>query len=68
MEKATDFHNKFDRNTDENTVITAFDVVGPYTNVMHTFGLEAVSYLLRYKEAIHRSFNIPFVLESLFLY
>ena len=50
------------------TVITAFDVVGPYTNVMHTFGLEAVSYLLRYEEAIHGSFNIPFVLESLFLY
>ena len=48
------------------TVIATFDVVGLYTNIPHTFGMEAVSYfLLKYKEDIHLRFNIPFILESI---
>ena len=61
-----DFLNKCDRNTYENTVIAIFDVVGLYTNISHTFGMEAVRYfLLKYKEDIHPRFNIPFILESI---
>ena len=48
------------------TVIETFDVVGLYTNIPHTFGLEAVSYFLwKYKEDIHSRFNILFILESI---
>ena len=61
-----DFLNKCDRNTDGNTVIATFDVVGLYTNIPHTFGMDAVRYfLLKYKEDIHPRFNIPFILESI---
>ena len=61
-----DFLNKCDRNTDRNTVIATFDVVGLYTNIPHTFGMDAVRYfLLKYKEDIHPRFNIPFILESI---
>ena len=43
------------RNTDGTTVMTTFGVVGLYTNILHTFGLEAVRYfLLKYEEDIHR--------------
>ena len=60
-----DFLNKCDRNTNGNKVIATFDVVGPYANISHTFGIEAVRYfLLKYKEDIHPRFNIPFILES----
>ena len=37
-----DFLNKCDRNTYENTVIEIFDVVGLYTNISHTSGMDAV--------------------------
>ena len=37
-----DFLNKCDRNTDRNTVIATFDVVGLYTNIPHTYGMDAV--------------------------
>ena len=48
------------------TFIAIFDVVGRYTNISHTFGMEAVRYLLlKYKEDIHPRFNIPFILESI---
>ena len=61
-----DFLNKCDRSTDGNTVIATFDVVGLYTNIPHTFGMEAVRYfLLKYKEDVHPRFNIPFILESI---
>ena len=61
-----DFLNKWDRNTDGNTVIATFDVVGLYTNIPHTFGMEAVRYfLLKLKEDNHLRFNIPFILESI---
>ena len=61
-----DFLNKCGRNTDGNTVIATFDVVGLYTNIPHTFGMEVVRYfLLKYKEDIHPRFNIPLILESI---
>ena len=66
IRESIDFLNKCDRNTDGNTVIGTFDVVGLYTNIPHTFGVEAVRYfLLKYKEDIHPRFNIPFILESI---
>ena len=47
------------------TVIATFDVVSLYTNIPHTFGLEAFRhFLLKYKEDIHPRFNIPFILGS----
>ena len=62
----TDFLNKCDRDTDGNAVIATFNVVGLYTNIAHTFWMEAVRYfLLKYKEDIHSRFNIPFILESI---
>ena len=61
-----DFLNKCDRNTYGNTVIAIFDVAGLYTNIPHTFGIEAVKYFsLKYKEDIHPRFNILFILESI---
>ena len=61
-----DFLNKCGRNTNGNTVIATFDVLGLYTNIPYTFGIEAVRYfLLKYKEDIHPRFNIPFILESI---
>ena len=66
LENSIDFLNKCDRNTYENTAIAIFDLVGLYTNISHTFGMEAVRYfLLKYKEDIHPRFNIPFILESI---
>ena len=59
-----DFLNKCDRNTDRNTVIATFDVVGLYTNMPHTFGMEAVRYFLSKYKDIHPRVNIPFILES----
>ena len=47
------------------TVIATFDVVGLYTNIPHTFRLEAVKYfLLKHEEYIYPRFNISFISES----
>ena len=55
------FFNKCDSNTDGNAVIATFDVVGLYTNIQHTFGLEAVWYfLLKFEKDIHPRFNVSF--------
>ena len=62
-----DFLNKCDRNTDGNTVIATFDVVVLYTNIPHTFELEAVRYFFfKYKEDIHPRFSIAFILKSIY--
>ena len=37
---------KCGRNTDRNTVLTTFDVIGLYTNIPRTFGIKAVWYFL----------------------
>ena len=61
-----DFLNKYGTNSDGNTVIASFDVLGLYTNIPHTFGIEAVRYfLLKQNEEIHQRLNIPFILESI---
>ena len=66
IKDSIDFLNKCDRNTNGNTVIATFDVVGLYTNIPHTFGMEAVRYfLLKLNEDNHLRFNIPFILESI---
>ena len=69
IRNSIDFLNNYDKNTDRNTFIATFDVVGLYTNIPHTFGMDAVRYFLsKYKEDIHARFNIPFILESIDLY
>ena len=66
IKDSIDFLNKCDRNTNGNTVIATFEVVGLYPNIPHTFGMEAVRYfLLKLKEDNHLRFNIPFILESI---
>ena len=41
-----------------------FDVVNLYTNILHTFGLEALDYWLdNHSESLHARFNKEFVLE-----
>ena len=41
-----------------------FDVVNLYTNIPHTFGLEALDYWLEnHPESLHARFNKEFVLE-----
>ena len=61
-----DFLNKCDRNTDGNTVIATFDVVGLYTKHTTHFWIGSSYYfLLKYKANVHPRFNIPFILESI---
>ena len=44
--------------------ILTFDVVNLYTNIPHTFGLEALDYWLEnHPESLHARFNKEFVLE-----
>ena len=41
-----------------------FDVVNVYTNIPHTFGLEALNYWLKnHPESLHVRFNKEFALE-----
>ena len=41
-----------------------FDIVNLYTNILHTFGLEALDYRLEnHSEILHARFNKEFVLE-----
>ena len=53
----------FDTQDVPNVVVT-FDVVNLYTNIPHTFGLEALDYWLeKHTESLHARFNKEFVLE-----
>ena len=48
----------------EDTLLVTFDVVNLYTNIPHTFGLEALDYWLEnHPESLHARLNKEFVLE-----
>ena len=59
-----DFLSKCSRENYEDTLLVTFDVVSLYTNIPHTFGLEALDYWLEnHPESLHARFNKEFVLE-----
>ena len=59
-----DFLSKCSRENYEDTLLVTFDVVNLYTNMPHTFGLEALDYWLEnHPESLHARFNKEFVLE-----
>ena len=59
-----DFLSKCSRENYEDTLLVTFDVVNLYTNIPHTFGLEALDYWLEnHPESLHARFNKEFVLE-----
>ena len=58
------FLSKCSRENYEDTLLVTFDVVNLYTNIPHTFGLEALDYWLEnHPESLHTRFNKEFVLE-----
>ena len=58
------FLSKCSRENYEDTLLVTFDVVNLYTNIPHTFGLEALDYWLEnHPESLHARFNKEFVLE-----
>ena len=59
-----DFLSKCSKENYEDTLLVMFDVVILYTNIPHTFGLEALDYWLeKHPESLHATFNIEFDLE-----
>ena len=59
-----DFLSKCSTENYEDTLLVTFDVVNLYTNIPHTFGLEALDYWLEnHPESLHARFNKEFVLE-----
>ena len=59
-----DFLSNCSRKNYEDTLLVTFDVVNLYTNIPHTFGLEALDYWLEnHPESLHARFNKEFVLE-----
>ena len=53
-----DFLSKCPRENYEDTLLVTFDVVNLYTNIPHTFGLEALDYWLKnHPESLHARFN-----------
>ena len=59
-----DFLSKISRENYEDTLLVTFDVVILYTNIPHTFELEALDYWLEnYPESSHARSNKEFVLE-----
>ena len=59
-----DFLSKYPRENYENILLLTFDVADLYTNISHTFGLEALDYWLEnHPENFRARFNKRFVLE-----
>ena len=63
-----DFLSKCSRENYEDTLLVTFDVVNLYTNIPHTFGLEALDYWLEnHPESLHARFNkecAEFILQN----
>ena len=56
--------SKCSRENYEDTLLVTFDVANLYTNLPHTFELEALNYWLEiHPESLHARFNKEFVLE-----
>ena len=59
-----DLLSKRSREDYEDTLLVTFDVASLYTNIHHSFGLEALDYWLEnHQENLHARFNKEFVLE-----
>ena len=59
-----DFLSKCSRENYGDTLLVTFDVVNSYTNIPHTFGLEALDYWLEnHPESLHARFNKEFALK-----
>ena len=59
-----DFLSKRSQQNYEDALLVTFDVVNLYTNIPHTFGLEALDYWLEnHSESLHARFNKEFVSE-----
>ena len=59
-----DFLSKCSQQNYEDALLVTFDVVNLYTNIPHTFGLEALDYWLEnHSESLHARFNKEFVSE-----
>ena len=59
-----DFLSKCSRENYEDTLLETFDVVNLFTNIPHTFGLEALNYWFEnHPESLHARFNKEFGLE-----
>ena len=57
-----DFLSKRSSENYEDTLLVTFDAVNLYTNIPHTFGLEALDYWLEnHPESLHARFNKEFV-------
>ena len=55
------FLSKCSREKYEDILLVTFDVVSLYTNIQHTFGLEALDYWLEnHQESLHVRFNKEF--------
>ena len=60
-----DFLAKCSRENKWDTILTTFDVVGLYSNILHEYGLEHIEYWLdKFAESLHLRFPREFVLES----
>ena len=60
-----DFLAKCSRENKRDTILTTFDVVGLYSNILHEYGLEAIEYWLdKFPESLHPRFTKEFVFEN----
>ena len=60
-----EFLKHWSRVNNENTIFANFDKVSLYTNILHAYGEEALSYWLhKYTDSLHEIFNKQFVLET----
>ena len=49
----------------ENTILATFEVISLYTNILHAYELEALSYWIdKHPGSLHKRFSKQFVLES----
>ena len=53
------------RVNNENTILATFEVISLYTNILHAYELEALSYWIdKHPGSLHKRFSKQFVLES----
>ena len=64
VKEKLDFLSKCSKENYEDTLLVIFDVVILFTNIPHTFGLEALDYWLEnHPESLHQRFNKEFDVE-----
>ena len=61
-----DFLKKCSRENNDSTVLLTFDVKSLYTNIAHTYGLEAINFWIeKHQESLHPRFTKQFILDSI---